>query len=220
MNYENKDTNYYSNVRLDLIGLLNKKRNYLKALEIGAAYGETLYYLKENGIVQEGIGIELYEDLNNKDKYKKVDKFIFGDINELNIPEFEDYFDLILLPDVLEHILEPEKTLFKVHKYLKNDGEIIVSMPNIRHYSAFINIFVKGDFKYEESGIFDYTHLRFYCKKNIRILLENSGFKIIHIEGSINRYKGKSVAKVINRITFGLFEAFLSKQYFLRLCKE
>ena len=46
MNYEEKDKGYYSNVRLDLIGLLNSNEKGLKVLEIGAAYGETLFYLK------------------------------------------------------------------------------------------------------------------------------------------------------------------------------
>jgi 2-polyprenyl-3-methyl-5-hydroxy-6-metoxy-1,4-benzoquinol methylase len=216
MNYENKDSSYYSNIRLDLVNLIDTNKTGLKVLEIGAAYGETLYYLKEKGLAIEAIGIELFEDKNNKEKYKIIDRFIFGNINEIHLPEFEGYFDLILLPDVLEHIFDPKVTLKKVHKYLKNDGEIIVSMPNIRHFSAFINIFVKGDFKYEDSGIFDYTHVKFYCKKNIKELLETTNFKILKTESSIKNFKGKSFSKVINNITLGVFEEFFSTQYFFR----
>ena len=172
MNYEEKDKGYYSNVRLDLIGLINSKNKDLKILEIGAAYGETLFYLKENGIASEVVGVDLFEDLDNKENYKKVDRFIFGNIEQIDLEEYLDYFDIILLPDVLEHLLEPKLVLNKLKKYLKKDGKIIVSMPNIRHYSALVKIFLKGDFKYEESGIFDYTHIRFYCRKNIKELFE------------------------------------------------
>lgn len=219
MNYENKDSSYYSNIRLDLVNLINTDKTSLKVLEIGAAYGETLYYLKEKGLADEAIGVELFEDKKNKEKYKKIDRFIFGNINEIDFPEFEGYFDLILLPDVLEHIFDPKVTLKKVHKYLKGDGEIIVSMPNIRHYSAFVNIFIKGDFKYEDSGIFDYTHVKFYCKKNIKELLESTNFRILDTESSIKNFKGKSFAKTINNITFGFFEEFFSTQYFFRSIK-
>lgn len=219
MNYENKDSSYYSNIRLDLVNLINTDKTSLKVLEIGAAYGETLYYLKEKGLADEAIGVELFEDKKNKEKYKKIDRFIFGNINEIDFPEFEGYFDLILLPDVLEHIFDPKVTLKKVHKYLKGDGEIIVSMPNIRHYSAFVNIFIKGDFKYEDSGIFDYTHVKFYCKKNIKELLESANFRILDTESSIKNFKGKSFAKTINNITFGFFEEFFSTQYFFRSVK-
>jgi predicted SAM-dependent methyltransferase len=119
-----------------------------------------------------------------------------------------------LLADVLEHLFEPKSVLETLKKYLKEDGKIIISMPNIRYYSALYKIVFKGDFKYEESGIFDYTHVRFYCRKNIQELLETAGYKVLKQESSIINYQGKSIAKLINLITFGIFEEFFSTQYF------
>ncbi|AXG73690.1 class I SAM-dependent methyltransferase [Flavobacterium arcticum] len=214
MNYSDKTSSYYANIRHDLISLISKKEGGLKVLEIGAAYGETLHFLKEQGIAAEAVGVELYEDVKNKENYKPLDRFIFANIEETDFPEYEGYFDIILLPDVLEHLVEPKKVLAKVKKYLNPDGELLVSMPNIRHYSAIKKIVFKGDFRYEESGIFDYTHMRFYCRKNIKELLENSGFAVQYSESSIKNYKGKSGVKIINKLTFGLFEEFFSTQYF------
>lgn len=219
MNYENKASDYYSNIRYDVLGLLDHKKTNLKVLEIGAAYGETLFYLKEKGIAGEVVGVDIFEDIKNKENYKKLDRFIFGNIEVLDFPEYENYFDLILLPDVLEHLIEPKIVLKKAHQFLKKDGEIIVSMPNIRHYSAFVKIFLKGDFKYEESGIFDYTHRRFYCRKNIKELIESADFKTINEVSSIRNYKGKSIVKTINIVTFRLFEEFFSTQYFFKAKK-
>jgi 2-polyprenyl-3-methyl-5-hydroxy-6-metoxy-1,4-benzoquinol methylase len=214
MNYDKKSTDYFSFIRLDLINLIDKNSKNLKVLEIGAAYGETLYYLKQNEIASEVVGVDLFEDVKNKQNYKNLDKFIFGNIEEIELNEYENYFDLILLPDVLEHLIEPKKVLDKLKKYLTQEGKIILSMPNIRHYSAMNKIFLKGDFKYEESGLFDYTHMRFYCKKNIQELLEASGYTILKEESSIKNYKGKSITKIINSLTFGLLEEFFSVQYF------
>ncbi|MCW1146902.1 class I SAM-dependent methyltransferase [Flavobacterium lacisediminis] len=219
MNYEEKAPDYFSNIRKDLINFIKPNSKDLKILEIGAAYGETLFYLKEKGIASECVGVDLFEDVNNKQNYKNIDRFIFGNIEQIDLKEYYGYFDLILLPDVLEHLLEPTPVLNKIKEYLKEDGKIIVSMPNIRHYSALIKIFIKGDFRYEESGIFDYTHMRFYCRKNIQELLEISGYKIITQESSIKNYKGKSAAKLINLITFGIFEEFFSYQYFFVIKK-
>lgn len=219
MNYEEKAPDYFSNIRKDLINFIKPNSKDLKILEIGAAYGETLFYLKEKGIASECVGVDLFEDVNNKQNYKNIDRFIFGNIEQIDLKEYYGYFDLILLPDVLEHLLEPTPVLNKIKEYLKEDGKIIVSMPNIRHYSALIKIFIKGDFRYEESGIFDYTHMRFYCRKNIQELLEISGYKIIIQESSIKNYKGKSAAKLINLITFGIFEEFFSYQYFFVIKK-
>jgi 2-polyprenyl-3-methyl-5-hydroxy-6-metoxy-1,4-benzoquinol methylase len=172
--------------------------------------------LKQKGIAIEAVGIDIFEDKKNRQNYQNVDRFIFGNIEELDFPEFENYFDLILLPDVLEHLIEPQIVLNKVHHYLKKEGEIIVSMPNIRHYSAINKIVFKGDFKYEESGIFDYTHRRFYCKTNIQRLLENAHFKTVHVESSIKNFQGRSVAKLVNSLTFKVFEEFFSIQYFFK----
>lgn len=214
MNYNEKAPDYFSNIRKDLINLIDANAKDLKILEVGAAYGETLYYLKQNGIASEAVGVDIFEDVKNKQNYKPLDRFIFGDIEKIELPEYNQYFDLILLPDVLEHLFEPKSVLETLKKYLKEDGKIIVSMPNIRYYSALYKIVFKGDFKYEESGIFDYTHVRFYCRKNIQELLETAGYTILKQESSIKNYQGKSLSKLINLITFGIFEEFFSTQYF------
>lgn len=211
MNYENKTSDYFTNIRKDLVSVIENRRG-LKVLEVGAGFGETLFYLKQRGIASEAIGLDIFEDVEKKDQYKSIDGFIVGNIEELELPQFNEYFDVILLADVLEHLIEPALVLKKLKQYLKPQGEILVSMPNIRHYSAFVKIFIKGNFDYKESGLFDYTHRRFFCKKNIRELLE-SNFEVKKETSSLKFYKGWSGAKIFNGLTFGLFEEFLSVQY-------
>lgn len=214
MNYQDKASDYYAGIRHDLIRLIDPNAKHLRVLEIGAGYGTTLYFLKENDIADEAVGVDIFEDKANTNNYKPIDRFIFGDITGVDLPEYQNYFDLILLADVLEHITEPKPVLQRLQTYLKDKGKIIVSMPNIRHYSAIKKIVFQGDFRYEESGIFDYTHFRFYCRKNIAELLVQSNLKILKEESSIKNYKGKSFAKLLNRMTFRLFEEFFSYQYF------
>lgn len=215
MNYANKQQGYYGNVRHDLIDFFGEVNN-LKVLEIGAAYGETLYYLKEQKKASEVIGVELFKDEKNLDKYKKIDKLYFGNINDIDLSIYKNYFDLIILADVIEHIDEPLLTLEKAKSLLKQNGVLLISLPNIRHYSAFVKIFIKGSFKYEDNGIFDYTHVRFYCKKDMIELANKANLNVLKSEGSISNYKGKSLVKYINKLTFGFFEEFFSVQnYFI-----
>lgn len=49
--------------------------------------------------------------------------------------------------------------------FLKDDGAFIASLPNIRQMQMLVQIYFKGDFKYEDAGILDKTHLRFFVKK-------------------------------------------------------
>lgn len=212
MNYEQKGKSYYANIRYDLITLLPQKEG-LKVLEIGAAYGETLFYLKENKLVSEAVGVDLFEDVAHKENYKPVDDFIFGNIEDINLDKYNNHFDVILLPDVLEHIENPVPVLKKIEEYLNENGQILVSMPNIRHFSAFVKIYLKGDFGYEEDGIFDYTHARFYCKKNIAQLIKKGGYKVVKSQAAFKTHKGFSFSKLLNLLTLGIFEEFLSRQY-------
>lgn len=220
MNYENKQESYYNNIRHDLINFIGEIKEKSRFLEIGAAYGATLHFLKEKRFASEVVGVELYQDQENLNRYKLLDDFYFGDIETINLDKYQEYFDFIILADVLEHISEPKKVLEKIKPLLKKDGRVIISMPNIRHYSSFVKIFIKGNFEYEESGIFDYTHARFYCKKDMIVLFEQAGYTVKICESSIEKYKDKSTAKIINKLTFGLFEEFFSVQYYLNVIKK
>ena len=52
MNYEQKGPEYFANMRADIIEFMDLKEKNLSVLEIGAGFGETLYYLKNNGFAK------------------------------------------------------------------------------------------------------------------------------------------------------------------------
>lgn len=221
MNYENKEASYYANIRKDIIGFgFEKNQKYGAVLEVGAGYGESLNYLKSNNFADKVVGMELFQDISHPERYQSLVDFIFGDIEKLDISKYSEVFDVILLPDVLEHLWTPAVALQKAKEMLSQNGFLLVSMPNIRHYSAFFQIFIKGSFKYQPSGIFDYTHARFYCKSDMIQLLENNGWKIEKTESTIATYKGFSAAKILNKITLQIFEEFLTPQYLFKLVKN
>jgi 2-polyprenyl-3-methyl-5-hydroxy-6-metoxy-1,4-benzoquinol methylase len=184
----------------------------LKVLEIGAGYGATLSYLKEKNIAEEVVGVDIPSNKGTS-PFKNIDQFFYEDIEKFEFKQYEGYFDYIILADVLEHLIHPREVLEKMQHLLKDEGEVLISIPNIRHWKGVSKVFLKGDFTYEESGLFDYTHLRFFCKKNIKELVEKSGFQISKIVSSIKIYKKRSPSKILNAITFGIFEEFLSVQY-------
>jgi len=212
------EKHYYTNTRLDLLSLLTKKEKKIKVLEVGAGRGNTLLYLKEKGIASEVIGIDI-NDWEEKDIPDAIDTFISGNIEELTLPQYSNYFDLIIFADVLEHLIHPGEVLKKMKDCLKDDGEILISIPNFRHKKALFKVFIKGDFSYENSGLFDATHLRFFCKRNIRDLIKTSDLKIDNIKSSLKSYNGFSPSKIFNMLTLGIFEEFLTVQYLVKARK-
>jgi len=211
--YDQKDKIYFSNIRYDLINLIPPGNKYYKVLEIGCGYGDTLIEIKKQGIADEVTGIDLISF--KKSNQEKLDHFIAGDIEKLELNFISEEFDLIILGDVLEHLVDPWSVLKKIKQYLKQDGYIIASLPNIRYYPALLSIVVHGDFRYEDAGILDRTHLRFFCKKNIIELFNSSDFCIETIMSAFDKEtKGKRYW--FNKLTFGLFHDFFVFQYLIR----
>lgn len=216
MDYKDKKESYYNSVRLDLLNFLPKDTKNKCFLEVGAGYGATLSYLKDKKIAKEVIGIDIPVN-KGKSKFSNIDKFIYENIENLDLTPYENYFDFIILADVLEHLINPNEVLKKLKPLLNENGKILISIPNFRHKKSIHKVFIKGDFSYEESGLFDYTHLRFFCKKNIINLVVESGFNIEEMVSSLKTYKQFSVSKIFNFLTFNIFEEFLTVQYLLSI---
>lgn len=210
--YSEKENQYFANVREDLISVVpnNPKQ---KILEIGAGTGDTLVVLKKRGLASFAAGVELFPIPDSNQDNSAIDKFIVGNIEQMDLDLEENFFDVIICGDVLEHLLDPWKTVEKLGRYLKTGGIIIVSMPNIRHWSSLKKIFIKGNFEYEPSGIFDKTHYRFFCLKNIKALLTNKNLTPIKAVPNFRLIKRVSKTKMLDAVTFGMFSQFLSAQY-------
>ncbi len=87
-------------------------------------------------------------------------------------------FKIILFGDILEHLDNPQKVLHAYsHLYLEKDGKVIISLPNIAHWSIRLNLAV-GKFNYGKRGIVDSTHLRFFTYKTMKKLIYDSGLLI------------------------------------------
>jgi len=106
-----------------------------------------------------------------------VDK-IFNDIK----------FDFMVFGDVLEHLLKPEDVLNRFVNYsLKEDGVVIVSLPNVANFMIRIRLLF-GNFDYADDGILDKTHLHFYTVNTGLSLVKSSGLKVVEIKASSNYF--------------------------------
>ena len=97
----------------------------------------------------------------------------------------------------------------------------MASIPNIREFKTVLKILLRGTFTYEEGGVMDKTHLRFFCKKNIVDLLNTNQ---LHIEKMVSNLAypvtNTKTRAGVNAITFRLLEEFLAKQYFVLAAKN
>jgi 2-polyprenyl-3-methyl-5-hydroxy-6-metoxy-1,4-benzoquinol methylase len=89
-------------------------------------------------------------------------------------------FDVILFADVLEHTADPLNVLRFYLDFLKPDGRIVISLPNIACWDRRLALLF-GRFDYADSGIMDRTHLRFFTFRTAQALLKEAGLTILSV---------------------------------------
>lgn len=149
-------------------------------LDIGCATGKLLENLKKNKNCQV-FGIESDKEMA-KEAARICENLICDDVESCNLPFQKEFFDIIIFADVLEHLKRPDLLLEKLKFYIKRNGCLLISIPNIAFFLARLNLFF-GKFDYVEYGIMDKTHLRFFTLKTAKRLIEESGYKIVYLQG-------------------------------------
>lgn len=160
----------------------NKVLNWIAphsdVLEVGCASGIQTRVLKDKkGCRVTGLEIN---PAAAEDAKVFCEDMIVGSIEQLDLAQRlgEKKFDFIMFIDVLEHLTDPRAALNKVAPFLKTGGQLIASIPNIAH-AAICWELAHGRFDYQQYGLLDNTHIRFFTKKTIIKLFEEAGYQIL-----------------------------------------
>ncbi len=196
---------YFHHERHEILPILPKAATSI--LEIGAASGKTLRWLKTIYPGAVTTGVEINEAMA-AELSENADVAIIGNISECR-SRLKKY-DLVLLLDVLEHLLDPVDVLQNVRQLLEPGGHVVVSVPNIAHLSVTIPLLLQRRFTYQDSGILDRTHLRFFVEATAVDLLNAANFRVS--KGLISGLQGHR-AKLLYHLSFGLLRHHLAKQY-------
>jgi len=146
-----------------------------RVLDVGCATGDLGAALKAQGKAQEVVGLELSPVAAGQAR-ERIDAVIEGDIETLTIPYSDGYFDLILYADVLEHTKNPWDLVTRHRKLLRPGGVVIASFPNIGHYSTLLML-LRQQWQYQDLGIMDKTHLRFFTRSTLFNLFRDGGYQ-------------------------------------------
>ncbi len=151
-------------------------------LEFGCNTGFVSKLLVEKGCTV--IGVEINEWAAEQAR-QVCQEVLVGDIRTIDYSEAlkNQMFDVALFGDVIEHLNEPKTILETVRGLLREDGFIVVSVPNIAYWSVRLEL-LEGNFDYQPTGILDETHLRHYTLKSLRNLLNQSGYEIVDLDAT------------------------------------
>jgi len=153
-----------------------------KILDLGCATGFFLEVAENHGWTPYGVEISNYASGIAKKGFE--DKVFNGTLDRACFSN--NFFDVITMWDYLEHVSNPSQELSRSLQLLKKDGMLILSTPNVDSLSNKI-------FKDRWMGYKDQEHLYYFSKKNVRMLLEKTGFKTL---------KSEKIGKYINLALF------------------
>lgn len=166
--------NFLPNV--DVLALMPKQCR--RIIEIGPSVGSLAKaYRLENPEV-EYVGVEIdaeYADLARE----HCSRVIVGNVEQMSDDELSQIApaDCWVFSDVLEHLYDPWHMLRRLNKVMRSSDCIVACIPNVQHWSVQLRI-LSGDFWYEDSGLLDRTHIRFFTRKTLSQMFFKSGFEI------------------------------------------
>lgn len=175
--------NYSATARLELLEKIDYSLPDLAVLDIGCAMGGNLAAVRVKRPDARLCGIEL--NPNTASIAAAFGEIKQADVETLELPEWEETFDYIIMGDILEHLREPKELLIKAKKLLKKNGVILTSIPNVMNAYVVAGL-LDGRWEYQQSGILDRTHLRFFTRKEIYNLFEEAGYTAECFSGSKN----------------------------------
>ncbi len=194
-----KPGDYYSHSRTEMARFVPKGAQ--RILDVGCGEGIFGLHLKQTRSV-EVHGVELSPSAVEVAR-QRLDSVLCGDImQQLNLVP-DDHFDCITFNDVIEHLIDPYSVLLAVKDKLAPGGTVVCSIPNVRFFRNLFDLVIRGQWRYEEAGILDKTHLRFFTKRSIAEMFSSLGYRILCLEG-INPTPSWRVSLFISA-TFGLF---------------
>lgn len=155
---------------------------YQRVLEIGC--GEGTFAQNLSG-ASERWGVEPNPVSAEKAK-GALDRVLTGTYDHVCLELPDNYFDLVICNDVIEHMEDHDLFLDSIKTKMREGGYLVASIPNIRYIRVLFELLFKKDWRYRSHGTMDKSHLRFFTKKSLLRTLKEHGYNVRKF-GGINR---------------------------------
>lgn len=155
------------------VSLVSKE--YKRVLDVGCGNGANLKLLLDRGHRAEGLTISQMEAAFVEKRGFPVKVW---DITRPELPYPPVSFDALLFSHVLEHVTWPQQVLENYLCMLRPGGGVYIALPNSLHLVQRLQ-FLRGHFRYTDTGVMDRTHLRFFDFVTARQLVESCGLKVV-----------------------------------------
>lgn len=167
---------YYGVAREDILPFLPQAAETV--LEVGCARGATGRLLQER-LGCRVTGVEL-NPVVAREASRHLHRVVAGDIETLDPTTLGAPFDAVVATELFEHLTRQEAFLGRVRDLLAPGGRLILSVPNVGHYSV-VEDLIAGRWDYLPIGLLCHTHYRFFTRRTLEDWLAVAGFRSVEI---------------------------------------
>lgn len=206
----------YTGARPDVTGL--RAFTPRRSLDIGCSNGNLSAAFRELGA--ETWGVE-YDSTLAAAARTALGTVLEGDglARARELADAGEQFDTIVCADVLEHMVDPWSVMAEVRRLISPDGQVLVSLPNVRFYTTIVGLLVQGRWRYADRGVHDRTHLRWFTDRNARDMFSAAGFRV---DDSLAHYRlfdrpSPRLNRPARLLAQGPLKGLLAYQYVYRL---
>jgi 2-polyprenyl-3-methyl-5-hydroxy-6-metoxy-1,4-benzoquinol methylase len=162
---------YFEDVNWGLLRLWGR-RSGLRVLDAGCGFATTSARIQKLGNEVTGIESSAEACVVARQRLARVIEA------DLTAATPDGAYDTIIFADVLEHLPWPVGVLERYLQFLAPGGSVIISLPNVGLWSVrFAHLF--GQWNYEETGVLDRTHLRFFTRSTARWMIGQAGLDVV-----------------------------------------
>ena len=111
---------------------------------------------------------------------KRLHRLVPADLHDLATVRAavgDTRFDALVFSDVLEHVYDPRTVLENYLELVKPGGRVLISVPNMVVWTNRLRLLL-GRVEYDDTGVMDRTHIRFFTFKTARRLVEAAGCRV------------------------------------------
>jgi SAM-dependent methyltransferase len=151
-----------------------------RVLDVGCGAGGLGAALKAERAC-EVVGLEAFPEAVAR-AGERLDAVLAVDLDALEaLPPAAGSFDAMIFGDVLEHLRDPKRVLTALLPALAEDGALVFSIPNVRHWSVVCPLLVNDAWEYTDAGLLDRTHIHFFTLRQFLALLADLGLESVHV---------------------------------------
>jgi SAM-dependent methyltransferase len=173
-----KQTPAHGTVNNDLMGLIPEGAR--RVVEVGCMHGAMARAWRERHPQVHYTGVDIDPD------YAQVaslhcNRALAGDIETLPEATLDSLFpsDCWIFGDCLEHLRDPWRIVRRIRATIDADGCLLACIPNAQHWSVQMRL-ATGLFRYEDSGLLDRTHVRWFTRVTMLEMFTQAGWQVEH----------------------------------------